>query len=119
MVFVLYCGASAMFIYYSHEWLRKEDFGFEGLLMMVFYFQLYAYWAHSTISPFASYQARFIALHELLFHYQDVDELNQNCVLETHRLDPTIPDNLKAWFILRIHMLEDSKHSSKISKAIA
>jgi hypothetical protein len=47
-----------------------------------------------------------------------VDELDQASVIETYKIDPTLPDNLKAWLILRIHMIEDNKYSLKIRKAI-
>lgn len=118
VVICLYAISSVFFIYYAADWLRKEDLGFDGLLMMFFYFQLYVHWAQLTISPFSKFQARFIALHELLFHHQNTDELNQSNILETHRLDPKCPDNLRAWMIMRIHMIEDGKYNLKIHRAI-
>jgi len=59
-----------------------------------------------------------IALHEMLFHYQKVSTLDEERqraettvdleerktfdVLNLNRIDPTVPENLKAWLVLRI-----------------
>jgi hypothetical protein len=84
-----------------------------------FLWVLFFHWGHTQIHQIANFHQRLICLYELLFHENDdIKYIKHFPIRRESRLDPSVPQNISLWLILRMKYLEEPNFQNKIRNSL-